>query len=220
MTTSAPSPAESGSDTSASCATIPERLLILAAVALMTAAVLQAAPLQSANDRSRWATVWSLVERGTWQIDEIDLQPGWTTIDKVRYRTGAAEPWHFYSSKPPFLSVLAAGLYATEKATLGWGLLEHTAAVTRLLLLFINVIPFAAALTALAATLRRVGVSSAVRCLIITAAGFGSMLNPYLVTLNNHTPAAACAMLTIAAAVDVRQKAAAAALCDWGFSRQ
>jgi hypothetical protein len=217
MTTFAPSPAESGTDTSASCATIPEQLLILAAVALMTAAVLQAAPLQSANDRSRWATVWSLVERGTWQIDEIDLQPGWTTIDKVRYRTGAAEPWHFYSSKPPFLSVLAAGLYATEKATLGWGLLEHTAAVTRLLLLFINVIPFAAALLALAATLRKVGVSTAVRCLIITAAGFGSMLNPYLVTLNNHTPAAACAMLTIAAAVDLRQKAAAAAAVRLGF---
>jgi hypothetical protein len=209
--------ADSGSITTGPFATIPERLLILAAVGLITAAVLQAAPLQSANDRSRWATVWSLVERGTWQIDEIDSQPGWTTIDKVRYRTGAAEPWHFYSSKPPFLSVLAAGLYAAEKATLGWGLLEHTAAVTRLLLLFINVIPFAAALTALAGTLRKAGVSEAVRCLIITVAGFGSMLNPYLVTLNNHTPAAACAMLAIAAAVELRQKAAAAGFVRLGL---
>jgi len=217
MTASAPSPTDSGSVTTGSYGSIPERLLILAAAALMTAAVLQAAPLQSANDRSRWATVWSLVERGTWQIDEIDSQPGWTTIDKVRYRTSAAEPWHFYSSKPPFLSVLAAGLYATEKATLGWGLSEHTAAVTRLLLLFINVLPFAAALTALAATLRKLSVSLAVRCLIITAAGFGSMLNPYLVTLNNHTPAAACAMLAVAAAIDLRQKAAAAGFVRLGF---
>lgn len=42
-------------------------------------------PLQSANDRSRWATVWSLVERGTWTIDEIQQRPGWRTIDRVRF---------------------------------------------------------------------------------------------------------------------------------------
>jgi hypothetical protein len=196
---------------------IPERLLILAAVGLMTAAVLQAEPLQSANDRSRWATVWSLVERGTWQIDEIDSQPGWTTIDKVRHRQSDSEPWHFYSSKPPFLSLLAAGLYAAERATLGWGLLAHTATVTRLLLLLINVLPFAAALLSLAATLRNLQVSPAVRGLILTAAGFGSMLNPYLVTLNNHTPAAASAMLAIAAAVDLRQKASAGSFVRLGF---
>ncbi|MEY3172868.1 MAG: hypothetical protein RLZZ436_781 [Planctomycetota bacterium] len=196
---------------------IPERLLILAAVGLMTAAVLQAEPLQSANDRSRWATVWSLVERGTWQIDEIDSQPGWTTIDKVRHRQSDSEPWHFYSSKPPFLSLLAAGLYAAERATLGWGLLAHTATVTRLLLLLINVLPFAAALLSLAATLRNLQVSPAGRGLILTAAGFGSMLNPYLVTLNNHTPAAASAMLAIAAAVDLRQKASAGSFVRLGF---
>jgi hypothetical protein len=195
----------------------PERFLILAAVGLMVAAVLQAEPLQSANDRSRWATVWSLVERRTWQIDEIDSQPGWTTIDKVRYRASDAEPWHFYSSKPPFLSFLTAGLYAVERATLGWGLLAHTAAVTRLLLLFINVLPFAAALVALARTLRALEVSAPVRCLIVATAGFGSMLNPYLVTLNNHTPAAACGMLAIAAAVQLRQTAAAGAFVRLGF---
>lgn len=206
MTASTPSPPA-----------IPERLLILAAVGLMTAAVLQAEPLQSANDRSRWATVWSLVERGTWQIDEIDSQPGWTTIDKVRHRQSDSEPWHFYSSKPPFLSLLAAGLYAAERATLGWGLLAHTAAVTRLLLLLINVLPFAAALLSLAATLRNLQVSPAGRGLILTAAGFGSMLNPYLVTLNNHTPAAASAMLAIAAAVDLRQKASAGSFVRLGF---
>ncbi|MFM7056077.1 MAG: hypothetical protein ACKO2P_04050 [Planctomycetota bacterium] len=197
----------------------PERLLILAAVGLLVAAVLQAEPLQSANDRSRWATVWSLVERGTWQIDEIDAQPGWSTIDKVRFRPNAAEPWHFYSSKPPFLSVLTAGLYAVERATLGWGLLAHTAAVTRLLLLIINVLPFALALVALSGTLRMLQVSLAVRCFILAVAGFGSMLNPYLVTLNNHTPAAACAMLAIAAAVQLqlRLRTASAAFVRLGF---
>jgi hypothetical protein len=119
-----------------------ENILILAATAVIAAAVLQAAPLQSANDRSRWATVWSLVERRTFQIDEIDAVGAWSTIDKVRYRSSESEPWHFYSSKPPLLSTMVAGLYAIERAILGYGLVHHTAFVTRLLLLVVNVIPF------------------------------------------------------------------------------
>ena len=39
---------------------------------VLGAAVWQVKPLLSANDRSRWCTVWSLVERHTYQIDEID----------------------------------------------------------------------------------------------------------------------------------------------------
>src|SRR4029079_3545931 len=69
-------------------------------------------PVFSANDSSRWATVWSLAERGTYQIDEIIRRPGWDTIDKVRYQE------HFYSSKPPLLSTIVAGLYwALNRAT-------------------------------------------------------------------------------------------------------
>ncbi|MCA9057152.1 MAG: hypothetical protein KDA85_01575, partial [Planctomycetaceae bacterium] len=75
-----------------------EQLIIMVATAVLAAAVLTARPLQSANDRSRWATVWSLVERGTYQIDEIDQVSGWSTIDKVRHRHAPNEPWHFYSS--------------------------------------------------------------------------------------------------------------------------
>jgi len=33
---------------------------------IVAAAILNAEPLVSANDRSRWATVWSFAERGTW----------------------------------------------------------------------------------------------------------------------------------------------------------
>src|SRR4051812_39597448 len=62
-------------------------------------------PMLSANDRSRWCTVWSLAERGTFQIDEIIRYPGWSTIDMVRQQE------HFYSSKPPLLPVCVAGLY-------------------------------------------------------------------------------------------------------------
>src|SRR5688500_1763067 len=43
-------------------------------------------PFLSANDRSRWATVRSLVEHGTYAIDDIVSQPGWDTIDMVKHK--------------------------------------------------------------------------------------------------------------------------------------
>lgn len=178
-----------------------ETLLILVATTLVAVAVLQAEPLQSANDRSRWATVWSLVERGTWQIDEIDAWPRWSTIDKVRSRTSPQEPWHFYSSKPPFLSTIVAGLYAVVRSLTGYGLFNHTAFVTRLLLLIVNVVPFCLTLFCLQRTLQQLGTALTTRTFVLLTAGFGSLLNPYLTTLNNHTPAVACAMLTISAAL-------------------
>lgn len=180
-----------------------ENILILAATAVIAAAVLQAPPLQSANDRSRWATVWSLVERRTFQIDEIDAVGAWSTIDKVRYRTSESEPWHFYSSKPPLLSTIVAGLYAAERATLGYGLFHDTALVTRLLLLIINMIPFYLSLRSLRSCLQLLGSGPYARMFALAVAGFGSILNPYLTTLNNHTPAVACAMFAITAAARI-----------------
>ena len=180
-----------------------ENILMLAATAVIAAAVLQAAPLQSANDRSRWATVWSLVERRTFQIDEIDAIGAWSTIDKVRYRSSETEPWHFYSSKPPLLSTMVAGLYAIERATLGYGLVHHTALVTRLLLLIVNVIPFYLSLRSLRTSLQLLGSGPYARIFVLAVAGFGSILNPYLTTLNNHTPAVACAMFGITAAARI-----------------
>jgi hypothetical protein len=47
---------------------------------VLGAAVWRVEPLLSANDRSRWCTVWSLVEQHTYQIDVIDAVPGWSTI--------------------------------------------------------------------------------------------------------------------------------------------
>ena len=180
-----------------------EHILILAAAGLIFASILQAEPLQSANDRSRWATVWSLVERGTFQIDEVDSYTRWSTIDKVRYRTNESEPWHFYSSKPPLLSVIVAGFYAAERWTLGYGLFNDTALVTRLLLLVVNGLPFWLALRSLCRCLILLDASQPVRMFVLAVAGFGSMLNPYLTTLNNHTPAAATAMIAITAAVEI-----------------
>ncbi|MBL8816506.1 MAG: hypothetical protein JNL58_10785 [Planctomyces sp.] len=178
-----------------------ESLLILISAAILAASILSAEPLQSANDRSRWATVWSLVERGTYQIDEIDQLTRFRTIDKVRHRLSEDEPWHFYSSKPPLLSTIVAGLYWVERHTIGLGLFQHTAFVVRLLLMFVNWLPMCLALLSLRRTLHFVKASEATRLFVLAFAGMGSLLNPYLASLNNHTPAAICAVFCVSAIV-------------------
>lgn len=176
--------------------------VVLASVYILWA-VLQAQPLQSANDRSRWATVWSLVERGTYAIDEIDADPRWSTIDKVRHRASEKEPYHFYSSKPPLFPTMVAGLYWVQKHVLGYDLRQDTTAVTRITLVIVNALPMILALFALRRCLLRLRVSRATLLIVLVAAGFGSMLNPFLTTLNNHTPGAVCLLLSLVAMIGI-----------------
>ena len=178
--------------------------IIVAASCFVVYAVLQAEPLQSANDRSRWCTIWSLVERGTYQIDEIDSVARWSTIDKVRHRENDQGPYHFYSSKPPLFPTMVAGLYWFEKQTLGYTLLKDTATVTRLILLLVNALPMLLALFALRRSLQLIEVSDTTRWLLLVTAGFGSMLNPFLTTLNNHTPAAVCLLFSLTAIIRLK----------------
>ncbi|RUL89228.1 hypothetical protein TsocGM_03080 [Tautonia sociabilis] len=89
------------------------QILIVASVALALGATLKQKAMISANDISRWCTVWSLLERGTYAIDECPWQLG--TQDKVLLddpfpAEGEAPGKHFYSSKPPLLPTLIAGL--------------------------------------------------------------------------------------------------------------
>src|SRR5438105_2747143 len=71
----------------------------------------QATPTLGDNDRSRWDTVRSLVDNGTYAIGHreysgksfedkgIITEDGWRTIDKVL----RPDTHDFYSSKPPLL---------------------------------------------------------------------------------------------------------------------
>jgi hypothetical protein len=91
------------------------------------------------NDISRWCTVWSLLERGTYAIDECPWRartqdkvkkpnklkpPGPTTSVVGRFEYAIApKAWkegeseeRFYSSKPPLLPTLIAGLLYTFRA--------------------------------------------------------------------------------------------------------
>ena len=95
-------------------------LIVVIATLLHAVFLSKAKPLQSANDRSRWCTVWSLVERGTFQIDEIRQRPGWDTIDLIHL------DHHFYSTKPPLLTCVVAGITKIVQSITGWNLLDQT----------------------------------------------------------------------------------------------
>lgn len=172
-------------------------LIIVVASAMSFAQVVTSQPLQSANDRSRWATVWSLVERGTFQIDEIDARPGWGTIDKVRH------DGHFYSSKPPLQSTLVAGAYWGVKRVTGWSLDNHTAEVTRLLLLMVNWLPRVLSLVVIAMLVERNARRDFGKLFVLTVASWGTLLGPFSSSLNNHFPAAVSVLLAMFAVLRV-----------------
>jgi len=164
--------------------------VILALTAgLLSAAVCRVKPLLSANDRSRWCTVWSLVERGTFDIDEIDAVDGWSTIDKVRHRD------HFYSSKPPLLSTIAAGVYWVVKAVTGWNLNEHTDEAARTILFIVNVIPMLVCVAVMVLFVERYARTDFARIVIVAAFALATFLTTFSVTLNNHTVAALAVVL-------------------------
>ncbi len=159
-------------------------LLIFVAGSILTFGVFNAHPLKSANDRSRWSTVWSLVERGTYQIDELYADKDWQTIDKVKHEG------HFYSTKPPLFPTVLAGLYWTIKKVTGWELKVQKGAdvrVTRLMLVLVNLIPTIVALLVMAMIVERYARTTWARCFLLLTAGIGTLLTPFVVTLNNHT---------------------------------
>ncbi len=117
-------------------------LLVIGTATAQALGIALKSPTQlEANDISRWCTVWSLLERGTYAIDDCPWQaktqdkvrkpdkleaPSATTGSLARFEYAIAprkwkegEPTeHFYSSKPPLLPTIIAGmLYPVRKAT-------------------------------------------------------------------------------------------------------
>jgi hypothetical protein len=100
-------------------------VIIVAATSMALGHALRQPTQMGANDISRWCTVWSLLERGSYVIDECPWQI--ETQDKVfRARKGAtvspgdAEPVrHYYSTKPALLPTLIAGILYPARAITG-----------------------------------------------------------------------------------------------------
>lgn len=151
----------------------------------------------SANDRSRWATVASLVDYGTFEIDALvqitdptGKRRPWQTIDRVRH-TGADGVMHDYSSKPPLLTVMAAGVYWVAKQVSGLSLVNHPLYMGRIVLALFNLPILLLFLLAMRQVIRRSLISESAKLLAMGFACFGTMLLPMSITLGNHLPAAA-----------------------------
>src|SRR3954453_13289619 len=97
-------------------------------------------PFLSANDRARWMTVRSLVEHGTYEIDDIVGQPTWDTIDMVQHTGRDGQP-HLYSSKPPLLATLLAGEYWLINRFSGATLRDQPYEIGRIMLFTCNILP-------------------------------------------------------------------------------
>jgi hypothetical protein len=180
------------------------RMLIIAALAIAAGRMAVVTrdgetAFLSANDRSRWCTVATLVERGTYVIDAqqaiVVMQDGkrrtpWQTIDKVRH-TGDDGKRHFYSSKPPLLPTMVAALYAVVRPISGMTLTEQPMYMTRILLALVNLPLLALFYFATTDSIERICRGDWVRRLLAITVCFGTMLLPFAISLNNHLPAAA-----------------------------
>jgi len=165
-------------------------------------------PFLSANDRSRWCTIRSLVEHGTYAIDDIVSQPNWDTIDMVKHdELGNESPepgqGHLYSSKPPLFSTLLAGEYWLIHKATGRTLGTHPYAIGRFMLVTVNLVPLMIYFVILAKLVERLGTTDWGRIFAMSCATLGTFLTTFAVTLNNHLPAAVTAALTIYAALRI-----------------
>ena len=160
---------------------------------------------QSANDRSRWCTVASLVEHRTYAIDNQIAVPGapgqknnepWDTIDKIQHADRDGQQ-RFYSSKPPLLPTIVAGVYAAVRFSTGLTLTEHPLYLTRVLLALINLPLLAIFYYSTINSAKRVCEADWASRVAVFSTCFATMLLPFATTLNNHLPAAAATSLTL-----------------------
>ncbi len=226
-------------------------IVIVSAVSQALGATLKMPTQLEVNDISRWCTVWSLVERGTYQIDECPWQI--KTNDKVKLpdpfakvEPGQEPPKHFYSSKPPLLPTLIAGaVYPFRKLT---GVpLDHSVPQPRVprnvpdpksprgykvdtpapvpwpvmiyylkpAVVALNVVPFLAFLVLFARMLDRYALDDWAWMLSLAAAAYGTLLNPFLTTLNNHTVAAFSAFFALDGLLKILETPGAERRSSW-----
>lgn len=153
-------------------------------------------PFLSANDRSRWLTIRSLAERGTFEIEDFSAEPGWDTIDSVVH-PGNDGKLHLYSSKPPLLSVILAGPYWLVTQLTGWTLGDHPFLLGRFMLLLYGMLPLAIVITISCCCIELSGTTDRGRIWSAAAIAFGTLLTTFAVALTNHSFAAACAAASL-----------------------
>src|SRR5262245_36904431 len=122
----------------------------------------------------------------------ILFEEGYQSIDAVLQ----PETLEFFSSKPPLLATLVAGLYWILHA-LGITLSAYPNVVVRTILMLVNVLPFAVYLHLLSGWLERWAIQPWARLFVFVSAAFATLVSPFLITLNNHTLATFAALFAL-----------------------
>jgi hypothetical protein len=185
-------------------------------------------PTFSSNDRSRWTAVRALVDNGTPVIGRREIvelpadspsfgavfgpmpssarhdtgivfESGWDSVDKVLN----PNTHEFYSTKPPLLTTLVAGEYWALNKLFGWTLTGEPWHVVGVILVTFNVLPLIAYLVLLARLVERFGTTDWGKLFVMAAACFGTLMTPFLNSLNNHTVATCCALFALYAAIKI-----------------
>ncbi len=123
----------------------------------------------------------SLVERGTWSIDDSSLR----TVDKVQI------DGRMYSSKPPLMVGLMTPAYALVRAVHGFGFDENAYQTVRAMRLFVAVVPWLLAMLAWLVLVRRLTDDPATQLWASTAMIAGGLATAYASHLDNHSVALA-----------------------------
>ncbi len=168
-------------------------IIAVAAGALIFGITLRTAPVLCPNDGSRWDTIWSLVEKGTYIIDDCP----WPTIDMV-HRDG-----HDYSSKPALWPTLMAGEYWLIKKLTKWTIQDNTEPVCRTILFTWNVIPLVIYIGLVGHLLARCCASQWWRGYWLVAAALGTYVTGYCVTLNDHSLGAMSALFAFYCGIQI-----------------
>src|SRR5207253_80902 len=90
------------------------------------------------------------------------------------------------------------GLYWLLRLVTGWKIAEHPDAVVRALLFVVNVVPFFLYLRVWWKLLERYARAEWARFFVLAAAGFGTLVTPFLITFNNHTVGTFCVLFALA----------------------
>jgi hypothetical protein len=129
----------------------------------------------------------------------IIFEDGWQSVDKALHPAKL----EFYSTKPPLLATILAGLYWLLQFLFGWTLRDEPFAVVRTILVLVNLVPFYFYLRALAGLAERFGRTDWSRYFVLASAAFGTLVTPFLITLNNHTLGTFAVLFTLLAVLRI-----------------
>jgi hypothetical protein len=180
-------------------------LASVACAALALGAAVTAPTPSAANDSSRWCTVWSLLERHSYAIDDCP----WSTVDEIRL-PAPADGGRFRSSKPAFLATIVAATLYPLRAVSGVPLVEEELRTVyfKLPLVLFNVVPFAIVLLLSGRLLARSTLDPWLRAYGFLAAAIGTQLIGFNQVLNNHTVAAYAAFFAVYHLLQIEEEAA------------